>query len=250
MKQELEKIMKEKNLFDDETKSLGPDSFEFNALPKEFIAYFFVFEVNTTIFSLKHEERDMMVFEMKDFFVEAGMRPSSLYAKLKISSTLIQEKIINSIYFPNIMEGEYLEIIYDTLPSTSISMQSGGISITGNFESIFHVSGILSEAMQAASEDLTSQYMQTVSSKTAEYMDFGEKYFKDVMKNGIQQSISLDINLKAPLICIPLDIQSMDSGMLIIDLGKLSASSSAVVQNNYNYDKYSFVFREMRACIV
>ena len=249
MKKKLEEIVDEKNMFENE-KDSPVENTEQESAPKEFVVYLIKFEVESTVFLIKHESETLMSFEMNKFAVEVGMRPSTLYAKLQISDTSIRENIVNSQYFPYILQGDFLDLYYDTLPSTKISMKSGGIILVANFQSIFRVYSVLTAAMSQSSTEIRAQYLQQMSLKTAEYVSYGESYMKDFMKTGSQASITLEMHLKAPLICVPLDIFNIDSGMLVIDLGNLETSTSVLNENGYKFDKFSFVFAETRACIV
>ena len=250
MKNQLKAVSVEKGSLANEMEDLSKNSADFDILPNDFVAYLVKFEVQSTSFTIKHESVELFSFDMKSFIVEVGLRPKSFYSKLSIVSTNIKENIIKSHNFPNLLEGDFLNIEYDTFMLSRISIKSGGIVLIVNMESFSHIFEVLTGTFSLIPANLSKNYFVQVSSKTAEYMEYGQVYMENIMKTGFQNSFNLEISLKAPLICVPLDIFNIDSGMLVMDLGNLDANTEEFTENQVEFEKYSFVFSKMRACVV
>lgn len=250
MKSQLEMLVKERKAIFNDMNTLIGDFQEFDKVPKEFVRYLIGFQVEFTEFCIKHQSSDLVVFEMNKFFIELGMRSSSVYGKFHLQNVFIKEYITKSTYFPYILQQEYIEIQYESLLTTEIKVKSGDLSIIGNFESIFKVYSIFTQIFNDSSDNIKSIYLESISATTMQYMEYGEKAMKDFMKAGTQSSFKLNLDLKAPLICVPLDIHKIESGMLIVDLGSLACTTGSETQMTCTFDIYSFILRDVRLCVV
>lgn len=179
-----------------------------------------------------------MIYQVRNFNVEAGIRPDTIYAKLEIGKACLEDKVLNSSDCPNIIIGEYLKIDYDQLPAPKLEMKSGAINIVVNLESLLTVSNEFSSAVSKQID--LSKYYDIASSKTSEYIKMGEKYVKSIAKTGSQASIELKIDMKAPVIFIPYDIQNLSEGMLVLDGGQFCADTEVVEITGFEFDKYKF----------
>lgn len=249
MKAQLQNVLLEKQAFAEEMKSWVASDSEFSAVPKDFVQFLIKFEVDSTAFALRYDEQDLIVFKMRTFQVTTGIRIDSFYVKLKISRTSIQDKVIKSADFPYILRGKPLKAKYETLNKQKLSLHSGGIIVYGNFFSLFKVNSLFAELLDNTSDELKKNYLKQISETSLEYMKQGENYMKDLLKNGVTETIELDIDIKAPLVCIPLDINSKSSGMLIMDFGNLDGKTSTSNENDFDFFVYSFAYKEMRACV-
>ncbi|CAG9332100.1 unnamed protein product [Blepharisma stoltei] len=246
--EKLLEILKEKENFAKQIDNFISDTQVFANLPSTYVRFKVEFSVSNTIISLKNTEKDLLIYSVRDFKIEFGMRPETIYAKIDIGNGELEDKVINSLVFPNILVTEFLHLEYDQLPSPKLSIKSGAFNVATNLESLLIVSNIFSAAI--AQEIDISKYVEAASTKTSEYIKIGEQYVKDLAKTGSQASIELNLDMKAPVIFIPMNIHSLEEGMLVLDGGHLYGKTSIETLSNFSFDKYIFNLVNTKICIV
>lgn len=68
-----------------------------------------------------------------------GVRPHSIYGKIKVEGFNMADLVIKSPVFPYILRSGFLSIEFDQIPHTTIKMQSGFMRIVMNPECVLCV---------------------------------------------------------------------------------------------------------------
>lgn len=246
MNLKLAEILIEQNKLAEEMNNLVSGSKEFSKVPKEFVLYFIHLVVKRIRFTLKDNEQDLAVFKMRGLQVETGIREASMYVKGIIKNTGIEESVSQSQSFPYFMKGEELQIEYDNMDRAVFNMKSGGFAMVCNFDCIFKVSEAFGAVFAESDSKIKAKYMEQMTESTSKYLESGENYLKELMRTGIDSTLQLFIDVKAPIFYIPIDIQSSASGFLVADLGHLYANTKLIKENEYKFNMYTFEFTNTR----
>lgn len=250
MNSKLAEILTEQNKLAEEMNSIVSGSKEFTKVPKDFVLYFIHFEVKRIRFTLKDSQEDLAMFKMRGFEVETGIRESSLFARGCIKSTGIEEYVSQSQSFGYLMKGDELVVEYEDMDQAVFNMKSGGLVMVSNFQCIFRVSEAFSAVFNESDSRVKAKYLELMTDSTSKYLESGENYIKDVMKSGIDSSLQLFVDVKAPVVYVPIDIHSSATGFLVLDLGHLYTNTKVEKEQGYKFNVYNFEFTNSRICAV
>lgn len=140
--------------------------------------------------------------------------------------------------FTQIVKSGSYSIAVNNKSVLSIEMKSGDLEIYIKIKSILSTINALKEPFVNDFE--YSYYTQNAQDKTKQYITAGEQYLAKVMKTGINVSLKLDIDLKAPTIILPLVSEDPTQGLLVIDFGNIKVTNAANKLSSYIYDAYNF----------
>ena len=247
MEEKIREIQKEQGAFENEMEEFISDAQVFENLPAEYVRFLVMLNVSSVTLSIKDSRMLLLDSSLNSLELELGLRSESIYSNLKFESSLVKDNVVQSQAFPNLLKGEYLEVEFDQLPKTRLKMNSGGLELYGNLESILTVAYTYMAAVTEKCD--LSRYFEAAQSKTQEYISYGQDYVQEFIKTGTQSSIELDVSLKAPLVFLPLDIDSLDKGMFVLDFGMLKASTQEEILEGNPYDKYVLTLDEMSTAI-
>lgn len=191
---------------------------------------------------------ELLSGEIKDLSFDLGIRPSSIYIAINLGESNIKDHIINSIAFPNIFKGSFLTVEFDDFPQNKLKMTSGDTTIVVFPKSLFTILNTFIDAI--LKEVDVTKYLNDASETTGKILEKGDRYLKDVLKTGTQQSIILDFSLKAPLIIIPSDINSLEKPIIIADLGTLSSKNDLANYDGLDFDVYKLMMKPIRISTV
>lgn len=250
LKSRLQEIIQEKKAFAEEMEAWVASEQDFSIVPKEFIKNFLHFHIETTNFVLKHQDEELLMFKMHSFDVKIGMRTESVFCQLAIHKTVIYDKVANSPVFKYIFKSKPLKIEFESLYGKKLSLYSEGVIYIINLISFLKVYKIFSSLWANTSKGLKKKYLKQISETSSEYIKLGEEYIKSLISTGTTAPIELDINIKGPIFCFPLNICSKVLGMLVVDLGRLQTYTKNFTENDLEYCLYNFLYTSLRVCVV
>ncbi|CAG9327163.1 unnamed protein product [Blepharisma stoltei] len=246
--EQLKQILHEKEKFASDVDQFIANAEVFANLPSTYSRFIVKLRVDLTKITIKDSEKEFLVLLVNNFSVETGIRPSSSYVKIYVKNTILEDRIVKSQAFPYLMFNEFLNINFDQLPQPKLIIESGGSNIVLNIRSFLAVSDAFSSAI-AQKVDF-NKYLKAASDKTNEYIIMGQNYIGELVKTGAKATIELDISMKAPAIFIPLDIYSLDEGILVVDLGNFKGNSSIQQIDDTDYDKYHFSLEDSKIAVI
>lgn len=217
---------------------------EDNTAPDSYVKILINVEIRCFSIYLANGNFGITKFTMDQLTGSFGMRANTVYVKGKIENIHMIDLIVKSPIFPFILKTGYIDFEFDQAHRNRFKLRTGDSISVLNPDFTMKMIACFDEAI-AQKVDL-SAYAQIVSKATASYASMGLDYLRDLSKTGIETSLELDILIKAPDIFVPLDINSLDKPMLVLDLGDFKASNVQEVISGLNYDTYLAKLEDMR----
>lgn len=206
-------------------------------IPEEYVQFLVNLDVNSISLYIADDEQSLAKLNIERVKSEVGIRVHSIYAKMKVEGSNIADLVVKSPVFPYIVRGGFLSMEYDQMPHTILRMQSGFMRIVMNPECVLRAIGVFQNAFSQHMD--YSQIQDVASQKAAQYAEQSQQLVKQLSTTGIQSRIELHIALKAPEIFLPLDLNSLNKPMLVLDMGMLQVTTSEASLYNMEYDRYS-----------
>ena len=202
------------------------------------------FKVTQFSFELLDESVEYLSLLIQDISCHLILRPYSKMLELSIGKSSIINNYSKSSRFPKFYESDFLHIIYDGLTRQMLKVQSGEFSVFIDLDSMCYIAGVLRDILI---QDLEfARYLDEMSETTERYVAQGQQYLKDVMEAGTAASYYLEIDMRAPVIVIPLDSCNQDSPVLFLDFGILSGRTTSRYIGSLSYDAYRFELCNLR----
>lgn len=224
---------------------------DFGDFPADYARFVFKINVPLISISLSSDDHVMLVYRVHEVTLELGLRPTSLYTKLEVKGSEVQDFIIASEYYPDILRSERLLAVYDSLPSPSIRVQLDKCFIVVNLDSILEAAYVLrNSALKELNQSRYSKVVKTIADK---YGKASADYMSNIFQGNYEPThIELDIEAQTPTIIFPLDINS-NLAFIEIHLGSLKAYSKkaktqkgvdlkSVTVDEQIYHAYTFEF--------
>jgi hypothetical protein len=250
MNQKLQEILQEQEKLAEEMNQLVGKSEEFQKFPKDFVLYSISLCFHKTVFNLKDSNKTLILFKMNELKVITGIRESSLCCKLGIKNTKIKDFIHPGSHSKYLMMGSSLAAEYEDLENAIFHLKSGGFELFCNFSTIFQVKDSLLSVFSDTSSQLTAGFMSQMSSTTSEYIESGQKFMKEFLEGKSQSSLQLFIDIKAPVIFLPLDPKASSQTLMVVDVGHLLGKTSSAKEEKFLFNVYNFELNQIRIAAV
>ncbi|CAG9327203.1 unnamed protein product [Blepharisma stoltei] len=245
--EELKLILQEKEQVSDYVEMSGAMPVSLNG-PLDWVQWRVLFDVKSSKLIIFDENTEMLSGELRDFSVDFGLRPNTLYVFLKFGTLVVNDNVTKSQIFPDIFKGSHLDIQFDQYPVNTLKASGGESLICLHPQSLFSITNVYLGALTKNVD--VNKYLSEASEKTGQIIEKGDKYLKDMIKTGTQQSIILDVTLKSPIIIIPTDSNSLEKPFLVIDNGTFTASTSIETLDGLDFDRYNFLIKKVKVCSV
>ena len=180
----------------------------------------------------------LISIEFNLFQINLGLFKTSQFLRLYLHSFTMKDHQNISNLLPYIIDSNSFEFIFE---KNKIILNTSGMDVILNLVPLLNL--IHSLKNKISNHIDLDKIVSAASSKTSEYIKSGEGYLKDIVKHGASTSLSLDINLTAPVIYIP---NKNTSTFLVMDLGKLQVKSNQIQGRHDSYDGYLITLTEIK----
>ena len=199
--------------------------------------YSISFRINKVSIALSDEITEYLLFSIKEVNFQSLVRFSSQNLKFSIESSKLFNKFSKSFLFPKLLSSEYFLIEYDNQKKIFFKINSGDLKFFVDIDFMFHLSSLITNILH---QDLDfANYFDLVSETTERYLTQSQNYIKEIIEKGINR-YDIEIEIKAPLIVIPLNAETQDAPVFFFDLGKFTAKTTSKSVESLDYDAYQF----------
>jgi hypothetical protein len=211
--------------------------------PASLIKWLVEMRIGKVSVMLKEDSKEYLSLEVYNISIKSTLRPYSQTFAFSMTDIWIFNLFSNSLFFPKFLDGKNLMIEYDTFGNKILKVSSAGLSVCLDLSSIFQ---IISKIQKSFSTDKDwIRYLEEISDTTDRYIQQGSVYLKEAFETGVNSKYILDIDIKAPFIVIPSDVHLKTAPLLLIDFGKLSATTFTKSMSSSDYHVYKFNLDEI-----
>jgi vacuolar protein sorting-associated protein 13A/C len=247
--QEISSLQASKSALSSDYSSLLSTSEVFGVMPPDYVRFLVKVNVPLISFSIASDKRTMIEYRIRTVVIEAGLRPTSIYAKVDIEGSEIQDLLQESQYYPDIFRTGKLELTYDQRPAQKLRVRLGSIFFVANVRSLVEV--LVTLQTSVLKEFDASKYRKKAASIAETYVLAGKEYMQSMIVGDYEpKHIILDIAIESPQLVFPEDINS-EASFIVIELGSLKASSKqakapkgvdlkTLTNDEQLYDVYTF----------
>ena len=237
LREKLNNINESKERLRKEVESFISTDDKITIFPDDYIKNVFKFSIEHVELKMVRGKEKLLEVFIENPNIDVDLANSAFFVNGGIQGFRLVDLNDNSKYSDIVTAGCY-SISLNNKSGLAISMKSGDLRIYTKIRPILNTVEAFKDPF--VNEFNYSHYTENAAEKTKQYIAAGEKYLAEVMKTGLNVTLHINIDLKAPKIFIPINPDNPEQGLLVIDFGKVLISNSPRKVCNKLYDMFSF----------
>ena len=237
LREKLNEINESKERLRKEVENFISTDDQITVFPDDYIKNVFKFSIEHVDLKMVRGQEELLQVYIENPNIDFDLQNSAFFVNGGIQGFRLVDLSDHSKYSDIVTAGCY-SISLNNKSGLAISMKSGDLRIYTKIRPILKTVEAFKDPF--VNEFNYSHYTENAAEKTKQYIAAGEKYLAEVMKTGLNVTLHINIDLKAPKIFIPIQPDNPELGLLVIDFGKVLITNSPRKVSNRLYDMFSF----------